>query len=103
VHLVGLGKQGSPEHQLAEELYATLLEGGVEVLYDDRTIGAGEKFADAELLGCPLRLTVGPRALKAGEIEVQVRRGRVQVGGLALGQEPAELCRAVDELSRGLS
>jgi prolyl-tRNA synthetase len=102
VHLVGLGKPESPEHELAEDLYATLLDGGVDVLYDDRPLGAGEKFADAELLGCPLRLTVGPRALKAGEIEVQVRRGRSQVAGLALGQDPDELCRAVDELWRGL-
>jgi prolyl-tRNA synthetase len=102
VHLVGLGKPESPEPELAEDLYATLLDGGVDVLYDDRPLGAGEKFADAELLGCPLRLTVGPRALKAGEIEVQVRRGRSQVAGLALGQDPDELCRAVDELWRGL-
>jgi prolyl-tRNA synthetase len=46
------------------------------VLYDDRDFGPGGKFADAELLGCPLRLTVGRRTLSAGEIEVQVRRGR---------------------------
>ena len=47
-----------------------------QMLYDDRDAGPGEKFADAELLGCPLRLTVGRRTLAAGEIEVQVRRGR---------------------------
>jgi prolyl-tRNA synthetase len=46
------------------------------VLYDERDAGPGEKFADAELLGCPLRLTVGRRTLASGEIEVQVRRGR---------------------------
>ena len=46
------------------------------MLYDDRDAGPGEKFADAELLGCPLRLTVGRRTLAAGEIEAQVRRGR---------------------------
>ena len=40
------------------------------------TLGPGEKFADAELLGCPLRLTVGKRTLASGEIEAQVRRGR---------------------------
>jgi prolyl-tRNA synthetase len=48
------------------------------VLYDDRAASPGEKFADAELLGCPLRLTVGRRSLEAGELDVQVRRGREQ-------------------------
>jgi len=46
------------------------------VIYDDRTLGPGAKFADAELLGVPLRLTVGRRTIEAGEIEAQVRRGR---------------------------
>ena len=78
VHLVALGKPGTPERDAADALYATLCEGGVEVLYDDRDLGPGEKFADAELLGCPLRLTVGRRSLESGEIEVQLRRGREQ-------------------------
>ncbi len=51
---------------------------GLQVLYDDRPLSAGEKFADAELLGCPVRVTVGPRGIAAGEAEVQVRRGRVK-------------------------
>jgi prolyl-tRNA synthetase len=72
----------------------------VEVLYDDRDLGPGEKFADAELLGCPLRLTVGRRSLESGEIEVQLRRGRQQAPGLPLAGEPEELLRAVDELWR---
>ena len=46
------------------------------MLYDDREASAGEKFADAELLGVPLRLTVGKRSVEAGELEVQVRRGQ---------------------------
>ncbi len=102
VHLVGIGKPGTPEHDATERLYATLLEGDVEVLYDDRDAGPGEKFADAELLGCPLRLTVGKRSLESGEIEVQIRRGRQMAPGLALASEPAELLRAVDELWRSL-
>ncbi len=76
VHLVGLGKPGTEEHALAESLYGELRELGLDVVYDDRDAGPGEKFADAELVGCPLRLTVGRRTLAAGEIEVQVRRGR---------------------------
>ncbi len=48
------------------------------MLYDDRAAGPGEKFADAELVGVPLRLTVGRRTLEAGELEAQLRRGREQ-------------------------
>jgi prolyl-tRNA synthetase len=72
------------------------------VLYDDRDLGPGEKFADAELLGCPLRLTVGRRSLESGEVEVQLRRGRAEAPGLALAAEPEQLLRAVDELWQSL-
>jgi prolyl-tRNA synthetase len=74
----------------------------VEVLYDDRDLGPGEKFADAELLGCPLRLTVGRRSLESGEVEVQLRRGRVAGPPLELASEPAQLLAAVDELWQSL-
>jgi prolyl-tRNA synthetase len=102
VHLVALGKPGTPERDAADELYETLRGGGIEVLYDDRDLGPGEKFADAELLGCPLRLTVGKRSLESGEIEVQLRRGREQAPGLPLAGERQELLRAVDELWQSL-
>jgi prolyl-tRNA synthetase len=102
VHLVALGKPGTPERDAADALYATLNEGPPEVLYDDRDLGPGEKFADAELLGCPLRLTVGRRSLESGEIEVQLRRGRVEGPPLALAAEPEQLLRAVDELWQSL-
>ena len=72
-------------------LYETLRAGGWRSLYDDRDLGPGEKFADAELLGCPLRLTVGRRSLESGEIEVQVRRGRAQADPLSLSDDPAAL------------
>jgi prolyl-tRNA synthetase len=76
VELVGLGKEGSDERSVAERLYDELRAAGLDVLFDDRDAGPGEKFADAELLGCPLRVTVGRRTLESGEVEVQVRRGR---------------------------
>jgi prolyl-tRNA synthetase len=80
VELVGLGKDGSEDRDLAERLYGELRETGLDVLYDDRDAGPGTKFADAELLGVPLRLTVGRRTIEAGEVEAQVRRGREQRG-----------------------
>jgi prolyl-tRNA synthetase len=76
IHLVGLGREGSDERQAAERVYEQLLETGLKILYDDRDAGPGEKFADAELLGVPVRVTVGRRTLADGEVEVQVRRGR---------------------------
>jgi prolyl-tRNA synthetase len=98
VHLVALGKPGTPERDAADGVYEALREAGVDVLYDDRDAGPGEKFADAELLGCPLRLTVGRKSLESGEIEVQLRRGRQAAPGLPLSVEGAALVRAVDEL-----
>jgi prolyl-tRNA synthetase len=93
VELVGLGKLGSEERAFADQLYGELEATGLQVLYDERDAGPGEKFADAELLGCPVRLTVGRRTLGSGEIEVQVRRGResraVSIAGAA--QAVAEL------------
>jgi prolyl-tRNA synthetase len=76
LHLVVLGREGSEERAAAERLYGELRETGLSVIYDDRDAGPGEKFADAELLGSPLRVTVGRKALEAGELEAQVRRGR---------------------------
>lgn len=76
VHLVTLGKPGSEERELAERTYAELRDAGLDVIYDDRDAGPGEKFADAELLGCPIRVTVGRRSLAAGELEIQIRRGQ---------------------------
>jgi prolyl-tRNA synthetase len=76
VELVALGKQGEEALEVAERLYGELRETGLDVLYDDRTSSPGEKFADAELLGCPLRVTVGRKALEAGALEAQVRRGQ---------------------------
>jgi prolyl-tRNA synthetase len=75
VHLVGLGKPGSAELELAERLYRELGEGGFDVLYDDRDASPGEKFVEAELLGCPLRVVAGRRSVESGELEVQLRRG----------------------------
>jgi prolyl-tRNA synthetase len=81
VEVVGLGKPGSEEMAAAEALQTELKAAGLDVLLDDRDAGTGEKFADAELLGVPLRLTVGRRSLAAGTAEAQVRRGLEDVDG----------------------
>src|SRR5215213_2516382 len=83
LELVGLGRTGTEEQVYADKLYDELRALGADVLYDDRDLGPGQKFADAELLGCPLRITVGKRTLSGGELELQVRRGR-ETRGVAL-------------------
>jgi prolyl-tRNA synthetase len=99
VHLVGLGKPGSQEREIAEAAYEALRGGGVDVIFDDRDAGAGEKFADAELLGAPLRLTVGRGAVESGEVEVMLRRGLEKRPGIAT----AELVAGVEALCRELA
>ncbi|MFP5365059.1 MAG: proline--tRNA ligase [Thermoleophilia bacterium] len=81
VEIVALGKPGSDELAAAEGLYRHLRAIGLDVLLDDRAAGPGAKFADAELLGVPLRLTVGRRSLESGRAEAQRRRGLQDIDG----------------------
>lgn len=73
VHLLALSEEEKVLEE-AEKIYQTLIEKGVEVLFDDRSgATAGEKFADADLLGIPWRVVVSPRSLKEGGIETKKR------------------------------
>ncbi|MCH8066921.1 MAG: proline--tRNA ligase, partial [Chloroflexi bacterium] len=69
VHLVVLNPERDEVGATADRLYAELGERGIEVLYDDREESPGVKFADADLLGMPLRITVSPRNLKQDSVE----------------------------------
>ncbi len=69
VHLVSLVKDPA----MGESLYNQLSQAGIDVLYDDRKESAGVKFADADLIGLPIRITLGNRSLKEGKVEVKVR------------------------------
>ena len=59
---------------LAEELYEALGAAKVECVLDDRKERAGVKFKDADLIGYPLKITVGPKAIQENQIEVKVRK-----------------------------
>ena len=61
----------------ARELYDELTAAGLEVLLDDRDERAGFKFKDADLVGIPLRLTIGERSLKEGQVELKLRREEI--------------------------
>jgi prolyl-tRNA synthetase len=98
VHLVSLAKEGDPERDSAEALYDELVAAGLEVVYDDRDAGPGQKLKDAELIGCPLRVVVGRRGLADGIYEAsermsgEVHRIPVEGGAGAI----AELSRSID-------
>ena len=64
---------------VAEQLYDDLQSAGVDVLLDDRDGRAGVKFADAELVGIPLRVTIGPRGIENGQLELTTRADGEQV------------------------
>jgi prolyl-tRNA synthetase len=66
VHLLELGVNAS-------KIYKTLRKAGIEVLYDDRDVSAGEKFADADLIGIPYRVVVSEKTMKQGKVEVKKR------------------------------
>ncbi|HEX7550361.1 MAG TPA: His/Gly/Thr/Pro-type tRNA ligase C-terminal domain-containing protein, partial [Candidatus Methylomirabilis sp.] len=93
VHLLVVNVKEQPLAAMAEALYAELGAAGVEVLYDDRDERPGVKFKDADLLGMPLRLTVGARARKEGLVEIRRRRtGEVETA------TPAEIVARVRAL-----
>jgi prolyl-tRNA synthetase len=73
VHLTLLRGADSPAGEVAERVYNSLKEAGLEALFDDRDERPGVQFADADLIGLPIRLTVSERSLKAGGIELKRR------------------------------
>jgi prolyl-tRNA synthetase len=87
VHLVSLAKADEPEREVADRIYEELVGERLEVLYDDRDAGPGEKLTDSELLGCPLRVVAGRKSLAEGQVETQARAGgeerRVSADGAA--------------------
>ena len=58
----------------AEKIYDLLNKAGYEVLFDDRNVSAGSKFADSELMGIPIRIVISPRSLQNNEVEITIRK-----------------------------
>ncbi len=119
VHLVSLasgdgvagGQRPRPEQgrgqagEVAEQLYSMLQAGGVEVLYDDRAESPGVKFADADLIGVPLRLTVGERSLARGGVELKRRaagEGVIVPVAEAVDRVRAEIASLYAEIEAGV-
>ena len=74
VVIVPINTKDEPQMTMAEQIYRELSAAGVEVVLDDREERSGVKFKDADLIGYPLRITVGPKALKENCVELKVRR-----------------------------
>ena len=74
MHLVALFDKEGEVKKAADQLYEKLTKKGVEVLYDDRDTGAGEKFGDADLIGIPQRLVISAKTLKENSVEKKDRR-----------------------------
>jgi prolyl-tRNA synthetase len=76
-HILAIGNLKLEMIKKAEQLYRQLQEVGIEVLYDDRVEGsAGEKFAEADLIGCPYRLVISEKTLKKNSVEVKKRNDK---------------------------
>jgi len=74
LHLIAVNQQKFPEvAQNADELYDRLVKKGFEVLYDDRNETPGVKFNDADLIGLPVQVIVGPKNLEQNKVEIKVR------------------------------
>ena len=73
VYLMHITSKELDTRAKAEELYNTLQSAGISVLFDDRDERAGVKFNDADLIGCPVRVTVGEKGLQEGKVEMKAR------------------------------
>jgi len=93
--VVTVAQQNDPAvAEAGEQVYRRLLDAGVDVIIDDRTSRAGEKFSDAELVGIPLRVTIGKRGLASGTAEV-TERATGETVPVALDEIPEHVRKAV--------
>jgi prolyl-tRNA synthetase len=76
VHVVAIESAGPEAVTLAGMIEGELEQAGFSVLLDDRDRRPGEKFADADLIGCPLRVTVGKKAVQEGAVDLLARATR---------------------------
>jgi prolyl-tRNA synthetase len=90
VHVVALAAASPEVAEIADGVVAALEEAGRSVLLDDRDERPGEKFADADLIGCPVRLTVGKKTLDDGQVDLLVREGRAEER-VPVGEIPARV------------
>ena len=97
VVVVPVNAKNAEQLDAAEKIYAELRAAGIETIIDDRAERAGVKFNDCDLIGYPLRVTIGPKAIKEGTVEIKVRRS-----GEMITIEREKYLDTVRELLKGL-
>lgn len=97
VIIVPVSEKSERQMAVANELYAALAERGVEVLLDDRAERAGVKFKDADLIGIPLRITVGDKSLDQGLLEYKERKSG-ESGSISAANSVFEVLRLLEQI-----
>jgi prolyl-tRNA synthetase len=87
--------------RVSEEIYGKLQEAGVEVLLDDRDLRGGIKFKDADLIGIPIRVTVGKKSVVEGNVEVKLR-AETQSEKTPIAEAPRKVVELIDRLKERL-
>ena len=72
--MINLKKGASDCDKTCDNIYNNLIQQGKDTIYDDRDARAGTKFADADLIGIPWQINIGPRGLKSGVVELKNRK-----------------------------
>ena len=96
VHICALRYDDDAVRSKADKLYADLRAAGVEVLFDDRNCGAGVKFADADLMGMPIRVVISPKTLAEDKVEIKLRRENT-AERVDLSEAVSEICRTIEK------
>ena len=96
VHICALRYDDDAVRSKADKLYADPRAAGVEVLFDDRNCGAGVKFADADLMGMPIRVVISPKTLAEDKVEIKLRREKT-AERVDLSEVVSEICRTIEK------
>ncbi|MDO4542601.1 MAG: His/Gly/Thr/Pro-type tRNA ligase C-terminal domain-containing protein, partial [Bacillota bacterium] len=95
--IVPVSEKSETQMTAAEKLYKDLLAAGYEVIFDDRSERAGVKFKDADLIGIPLRITIGDKSLAKGELEYKIRCSG-EAGAISVDNAVADIDELVKKI-----
>ena len=99
VHLCCLRSDDAACREYADSLYEALQNRGIEVIYDDRKVRPGAMFADADLLGVPVRVVVSPRNLDENVVEISTRDKQIDKQKAPMDDAVAEVERIIKKLT----
>ncbi len=101
VIISSIGQEEKIVSETAEKIYQQLIDKGIEVLLDDRDIRSGVKFNDADLIGIPVRVTVGKKSVAEGNVEIKLRREK-KSSLVTIDSAADKVCAIVKELKEKL-